>query len=75
MLLELEKNDTEFEKCFDKNIKAKKNFPPSIKQIPSLDSKFKKRYFYNEFTDREYEEFLMKHNKKTIMDKFAKSAP
>ena len=33
------------------------------------------RYFYNEFTDREYEEFLMKHNKKTIMDKFTKLAP
>lgn len=54
LLLELDKNDNEFEKYFEKNIKNKKNFPPSLKQLPDLSEKFQKKYFYNELTDREY---------------------
>lgn len=57
-------SEKEYEKVFSKNISSKEPFPPSFNSIPSLDSQFKVNPYYNTQSDKDYEKFVMKYNKK-----------
>ena len=54
---------------FDKNIKADKSFPPTIKNIKEITLLHPTKY-YNEFHDKDYELFIMKYNKRNLFKEF-----
>lgn len=73
LVLSMNKEEEEYKKYFEKNYQNNKSFPPSLKNILPLE-KFDSKKYYNEFHDKEYEEFIMKNNKSNLMKEFAKNA-
>jgi len=74
-VLQLTIDKNEYGKLFERNIATNYNFPSNIDSIKSFSTKFnKKRFYYNEFFDEDYERFIRKNSKRKLLDKFEKNS-
>ena len=74
-LLQLTIEKSEYPKVFQRNIATNYNFPSNVESIKNFSEKFdKRRFYYNEFYDEEYEKFIKKNNKRRLLERFEKNS-